>query len=57
MAKVAVQKRRSKDFDVTKLSVAMCERLLADLEKAKRPVLKATKCALDNCLYDPKVGF
>lgn len=54
---MAVQKRRAKDFDVSKISVAMCERLLADLEKAKRPVLKATKCALDNCLYDPKVGF
>ncbi len=35
----------------------MCDRLLTDLERAKRPVLKATKCALDNCLYDPKIGF
>lgn len=31
--------------------------MLADLERARRPVLKATKCALDNAHYDAKVGF
>lgn len=45
------------DVDVQKISIEMCERLLRDLERAKRPVLTATKCALDNCIYDPKVGF
>jgi DNA topoisomerase-6 subunit A len=35
----------------------LCEEVLSDLEKAKRPILKATKCALDNCIYDPRVGF
>lgn len=45
------------DVDVKKLSVEMCERLLRDLEKAKRPVFEATKCALDNCFYNPKVGY
>ncbi len=35
----------------------MCERLLRDLERAKRPVLEATKCTLDNSLYNPKVGY
>ncbi|MFO1519056.1 MAG: DNA topoisomerase VI [bacterium] len=45
------------DVDVQKLSVEMCERLLRDLEKAKRPVLEATKCALDNSIYNPKVGY
>ncbi len=44
-------------IDISKLSIDMCERLLRDLEKAKRPVLQATKCALDNCNYDPKVGY
>jgi DNA topoisomerase VI subunit A len=53
----AVQKRKAKGFDVSKLSVAMCERLLADLERARRPVLKATKCSLDNSNYNPKVGY
>src|SRR3989338_305666 len=45
------------DVNVQKLSVEMCERLLRDLEKAKRPVLSATKCSLDNCEYDSKVGY
>jgi len=31
--------------------------MLKDLEKAKRPVLTATKCSLDNSFYDSKVGF
>lgn len=35
----------------------MCERLLRDLERARRPVLEATKCALDNALYNPRVGY
>lgn len=45
------------DVDVKELSVEMCERLLRDLEKAKRPVLEATKCSLDNSNYNPKVGY
>src|SRR5262245_6622330 len=45
------------DVDVKKLSVEMCEQLLRDLEKAKRPVLEATKCSLDNSFYNPKVGY
>lgn len=49
--------RKSKNFSVEKLSIEMCERLLKDLERAQRPILRATKCSLDNCLYDPKVGY
>lgn len=45
------------DVDVQKLSVQMCETLLRDLEKAKRPVLRATKCSLDNAHYNPSVGY
>lgn len=45
------------DVDVQKLSKEMCEQLLRDLEKAKRPVLQATKCSLDNSFYNPKVGY
>ena len=45
------------DVDVKKLSVQMCEQLLRDLEKARRPVLEATKCSLDNSFYNPKVGY
>lgn len=50
-------KRADKKFSVESVSKEMCERLLSDLERAKRPILKATKCALDNCLYDAKVGY
>lgn len=50
-------KRANKKFSVESVSKEMCERLLSDLERAKRPLLKATKCALDNCLYDSKVGY
>lgn len=45
------------DVDVQKLSVEMCEKLLRDLERAKRPVLMATKCSLDNSVYSPRVGY
>lgn len=43
--------------DLPKFSREICERLLADLERAKRPVLYATKCSLDNAIYNHKVGF
>ncbi len=51
--------RRSKSGDdqIPKLSKELCNRLLADLERARRPVLYATKCSLDNALYNHKVGF
>jgi DNA topoisomerase-6 subunit A len=42
---------------IPKLSKELCLALLADLEKARRPVLEATKCALDNAFYNPKVGY
>lgn len=50
-------KRGQKGFDVSKLSIAMAERLLSDLERARRPVLQATKCSLDNSFYNPKIGY
>ncbi|MGE4131679.1 MAG: DNA topoisomerase VI [Bdellovibrionales bacterium] len=43
--------------DIRKEAMVLCEDMLADLEKAKRPVLEAVKCSLDNSLYNPKVGF
>ncbi|MBI4411403.1 MAG: DNA topoisomerase VI [Deltaproteobacteria bacterium] len=44
-------------IDIKGISVEMCERLLRDLERAKRPTLEATKCTLDNAEYNPKVGY
>ena len=43
--------------DIPKLSRVLCERLLTDLEHARRPVLEAVKCSLDNSEYNPKVGY
>ena len=45
------------DQIIPNLSKELCNRLLSDLEKAKRPVLYATKCSLDNALYNHKVGY
>jgi len=43
--------------DIPQLSRELCERLLQDLERARRPILYATKCSLDNARYSPKVGY
>src|SRR5690349_8237724 len=48
---------KKKEGEIPKLSVEICDQILADLETAKRPVLSATKCALDNSHYDPSVGY
>jgi DNA topoisomerase VI subunit A len=45
------------DQEIPKLSKELCNRLLRDLENAKRPVIEATKCSLDNSRYDFKVGY
>jgi len=43
--------------EIPKLTKELCNRMLADLEKARRPVLLATKCSLDNAEYNPKLGY
>ncbi len=48
---------RSTSNEIPKLSKELCSRLLVDLEKARRPVLLATKCSLDNSNYNHKVGY
>lgn len=54
MAKIRI---RELTKDIPKEARGLCENMLSDLEKAKRPVLSAVKCSLDNSFYDPKVGF
>jgi DNA topoisomerase-6 subunit A len=54
MAKIRVRELRK---DIPKEAKILCEQMLSDLEKAKRPVLNAIKCSLDNSFYDPKVGY
>jgi DNA topoisomerase-6 subunit A len=47
----------STDQNIPKLSKELCNRLLVDLERAKRPILYATKCSLDNAIYQHKTGY
>src|ERR1700761_1609180 len=43
--------------DIPHEAKVLCDEMLGELEKAKRPVLEAIKCSLDNSLYNPKVGY
>ena len=43
--------------DIPKEARLLCETMLTELENANRPVLEAVKCALDNSIYNPKVGY
>ncbi len=45
------------DDSIPHLSEKLCLRLLTDLENARRPVLEAVKCSLDNAEYNPRVGY
>lgn len=49
--------RLAPEQTIPKMSKELCSKLLGDLERAKRPVLYATKCSLDNSRYDHKVGY
>ena len=42
---------------IPKISKELCSRMLNDLENARRPILEAVKCSLDNSNYNPKVGY
>lgn len=51
-------KAKRNDTEVLpKLSRELCNRLLEDLERARRPVIYATKCSLDNAEYNHRVGY
>ncbi|MCX6116017.1 MAG: DNA topoisomerase VI [Proteobacteria bacterium] len=58
MAIATHTKRKARiNADIVQQCLKVCEGMLSDLEKAKRPTLRATKCSLDNCNYDHKLGF
>jgi DNA topoisomerase-6 subunit A len=42
---------------IPKISKDLCNKMLTDLESARRPILEAIKCSLDNSNYSPKVGY
>lgn len=48
---------RELNLDIPKESRVIAERMLADLEKSKRPVLEAVKTSLDNSFYSAKTGY
>jgi DNA topoisomerase-6 subunit A len=48
---------RALNLDIPKEAKKLAEAMLSDLERSKRPVLEAVKTSLDNCFYNPKVGF
>ena len=48
---------RKLDKNIPKIAIQLCDTMLKDLEKAKRPVLSAVKCSLDNSEYDAKRGY
>jgi DNA topoisomerase-6 subunit A len=54
---VSTRKGGRNQSEIPGLSKALCAKLLGDLEKAKRPVLYAIKAALDNAIYNHKVGY
>ena len=57
MAKNKVIRIRKMDKNIPKISKDLCDQMLKDLEKARRPVLSAVKCSLDNSSYDVKKGY
>lgn len=48
---------RKSTKDIPKISKELCDKMLLDLERAKRPTLKATKCSLDNSEYSSRLGY
>jgi DNA topoisomerase-6 subunit A len=48
--------RKSKS-EIEKQALDLCEKILTDLEKARRPKMAATKCSLDNSKYSPIKGY
>jgi len=57
MASTHTPRKGRINTDIMKQCLALCDNMLTDLEKARRPILKATKCSLDNSLYDHRLGF
>ncbi len=57
MAKRNFIRVRKSSKNIPKYSIELCNKILRDLERAKRPVLSAVKCSLDNSQYDASKGY
>lgn len=53
---MAKQLRKS-NKNIPQIAQALCDKMLKDLERAKRPVLEAVKCSLDNAFYEARKGY
>lgn len=54
---MALMKIRDSKINIPLEAKKLCEQMLKDLERAKKPTLQAVKCSLDNAFYNPKVGY
>ena len=52
-----VKYARKTKSQIEKQALSLCETLLSDLEKARRPKMAATKCSLDNTKYNASKGY
>ena len=50
-------KIRKMDKNIPKLAKTLCDQMLRELEAARRPMLQATKCSLDNSNYNATKGY
>ena len=50
-------KIRKQSKDIPRLAKEICDQLLLELEKGRRPVLEAIKCSLDNSEYNSSKGY
>ncbi len=48
---------RKQNKDIVQSALKICDAMLTDLEKSRRPVLSSVKCALDNSEYDSHKGY
>ena len=54
---MALMKIRNLRMNIPKEIKDVCNVMLSDLEKGKRPKLEAVKCKLDNAIYNSKLGY
>jgi DNA topoisomerase-6 subunit A len=46
-----------KKMDIAKEAKALCDKMLSELERGRRPALEAIKCSLDNSFYNTRTGY
>ena len=54
---MALMKVRKHNRNIPAEAIELCDKMMKDLERGRRPALEAVKCALDNSVYDSRKGF